>query len=120
MTDESGGISSDDEISSAQMKDKLKDQFNNGKTNLEKPSKRTNFAASEKSSMYSKSLTNSVSNAHKLCSSNLEAHKLSLERNNFRSNSPYNTTCKTEPLPSDVKQNKGIESVSDDDAKNTL
>ncbi|GIY66868.1 synaptotagmin-like protein 4 [Caerostris darwini] len=117
MTDESGGISSDDEISSAQMKDKLKDQFNNGKTNLEKPSKRTNFAASEKSSMYSKSLTNSVSNAHKLCSSNLEAHKLSLERNNFRSNSSYNTTCKTEPLSSDVKQNKGIESVSDDDAK---
>ncbi|GFT51355.1 synaptotagmin-like protein 4 [Nephila pilipes] len=119
MTDESGGISSDDEISAALIKEKLKNQFTNNKTISEKLSKKTSTVANEKLGMCSKTLTNfqSVSHSHKHYASNLETRKQSSDRKIFVCSSSYKTTCRAESATSDMKQNKSTEPVSDDDAK---
>ncbi|GFS31857.1 synaptotagmin-like protein 5 [Trichonephila inaurata madagascariensis] len=119
MTDESGGISSDDEMSVALIKEKLKNQFTNSKTNCEKLSKKTSTVGSEKLGTCSKTLTNFQSNSHKLCTSNFETRKLSSDRKKdyFGCSSSCKTTYRTESSTSDMKQNKNSEPLSDDDAK---
>ncbi|KAF8785627.1 Synaptotagmin-like protein 4 like protein [Argiope bruennichi] len=119
MTDESGGISSDDEISIAHVKDDLKNQLNNSKASSEKLSKLSS-SSTEKSGIYSKSLPtpDSISNTFKCCSSSFETHKQSFtKKENIINNPPFRAAYESEASTSDTKQNKSTDSVSDDDAK---
>ncbi|GBM11292.1 Synaptotagmin-like protein 4 [Araneus ventricosus] len=118
MTDESGGISSDDEISVAHGKDDLKNQLSNNKACSEKL--KISSISNEKSGIYSKSLSpcDSISNSFKFCASNFETHKQSYaKKDNFINNTPFKAAYESEASTSDIKQNKNADSVSDDDAK---
>ncbi|CAL1261374.1 unnamed protein product [Larinioides sclopetarius] len=116
MTDESGGISSDDEISIVHGKGDLKSQLTNNKTCSEKL--KISSISNEKSGMYSKSLSNpdSISNSLKFNVSNFETHKQSYaKKDHFINNPSFKAAFESEASTSDVKLNK--DSVSDDDAK---